>query len=149
METLLSTLKTTIAAGLIYLRAVEVIEAEEFVPEEPGFPLVGLLDGGLVPISRPNQKDQEQLTVGIVAYQAIALDAPGASIMGSETQLGDQGKGLLKIGAELKTLLNDNFLSLNFYWAHLDRHHPTRPLRGEQYAFIAYKRWDYSYRRLA
>ena len=81
MDVLLNTLKTAIkdATALAYLQAVEVIEDETFVPEEPGFPLVGLIDGGTVPRSMPGKKDIETLTVGVVAFQSIALDEPGAS----------------------------------------------------------------------
>lgn len=145
MKALLEAIKTAIEAApdLTYLTWVGVIENEAFVPEEPGFPLVGLVDGGVNAQSRPGPKDLESMIVGVVAFQSIALDDPGASITGSP-----HCKGVLEIGEDLKTLLNDNFLALpKVHFAHLGRHHAVRPLEAQS-GFLVSKRFDYEYRRL-
>lgn len=147
MEDLLKALKTEIAANLSYLGAVEILDGEEFVPGEAIFPLIGLLDGGTVHQSMPGKKDLDVLSVKIVPYQAVFLDTPGASIIGSETQLGAAGKGVLKIAQDLQTLLNDNFLSVaKIHYAHLDREDASENLARES-DFITMKRLHFTYRR--
>lgn len=147
MEDLLNALKTEIAANLNYLGGVDILDGEEFVPEEAVFPVVGLLDGGTVHQSMPGKKDLDILSVKIVPYQAVILDTPGASIMGSEAQLGTAGKGVLKIAKDLQALLNDNFLSVaKIHYAHLDREDASENLaKGQDY--ITMKRLHFSYRR--
>lgn len=146
MKALLNALKPAIKTGLTYLRAVEVIDSELLPLEEPGFPFVGLLDGGTVEKSMPGKKDLEELTVKVVPYQSILLDEPGAGVMGSTAQLGDQGTGVLDMAAALKTLLNDNFLGLNFHFAHLQRREPSQALSKDS-GLIVMKPLIFNYRR--
>ena len=148
MKQLLTALTSQIALQVPYLRWVGVLESELLPPEEPGFPIVGLLDGGTVNDSRPGQKDIQTLTVIVLPYQSIILDEPGAAMMGSD-HLGSEGKGLLEMGDRLRTLLNDNFLNLSFYWAHCDRQEPCRTLQSikKDDTFVQYQRNTFTYRR--
>lgn len=147
MKALLDALVTAISADLTYLRWTGVLDSELLPPEEPGFPLVGLKDGGITRESRPNKKDIETLTVLVIPYQSLFLAEPGGAVLGSTAQLGTQGTGLLAMGAALKTLLDDNFLGLNFYWAHCDRESPTDTLAGDDGNLIQLQRYTFSYRR--
>lgn len=149
MQTLLNAMKTEIEDNLTYLKWVGVVDSENLPPEETGFPFVGLKDGPVPRISQPGKKDIESFTVFVIPYQSITLVEPGGSVMGSETQLGDVGKGLLKIGGELENLLEDNFLNLNVHFAHLDRFDPTDPLVGEDGRLIQMQRYHFMYKRYA
>jgi hypothetical protein len=148
MKALLDAMVTAIAGELDYLSWVGVLDDELLPPEEPAPPFVGLKDGGIVLQSLPGKKDLEVLTVYVIAYQSVLGAAPGASILGATEQLGDPGKGLLTIHDELKTFLNDNFLSLsNIHWAHRDRLDASRTLANEDGRLIQLQRATYTYRR--
>lgn len=151
MDTLLDALRTTIknAGTLSYLRATEILEDRTLVPEEPGFPIVGLLDGGTAPRSMPGKKEIEELNVDVVPYQSIMLDQPGAGVMGSQAQLGAQGKGVLLIAKDLKTLLVDNFLGVaKIHFAYLTRQERSQVLFNENRGLlIVMKPLTFTYRR--
>lgn len=148
MKALLDALVTAISANLAYLRWTGVLADELLPPEGPQAPFVGLKDGGIVPQSLPGKKDLEVLTVYVIPYQSLFDSEPGASVMGRISQLGTQGTGLLDIHAALKTLLNDNFLGLNFHSAHRDRLDASLTLAGsEDGRLIQLQRATYSYRR--
>lgn len=148
MKDLLTALTAAIPAGLSYLTWCGVIENELLAPEELAFPFVGLIDDGTRFESRPGKHDIEILNVGVVGFQSIALDDPGASIMGSAAQLGDAGKGVIDIAIALRTLLNDNFLDqskINF--AHCERMRPSQSVTRSGDPWMTFKRLDFSYRR--
>jgi len=151
MDDLLSALKTAIAAAssLSYLRGTEILEDKTLPPEELGFPFVGLLDGGTAPRSMPGQKKVEELTVEVVPYQSILLDSPGAAVVGSEAQLGTQGKGVIKIAKDLETLLVDNFLNQEkIHFAFLSRQDKSQALVNEEKGLlIVMKPLTFTYRR--
>ena len=148
MKDLLDALVAAIPAGLAYLNWCGVIENELLAPEGVAFPFAGLIDDGSVYQSRPGKHDIEVLSVGVVAFQAIALDEPGASIVGSAAQLGDSGKGLLAIAAELRTLLNDNFLTLEkLHFAHCERWRASQSVTKSGDPWMTFKRLDFGYRR--
>jgi hypothetical protein len=147
MQTLLSAIRTQAPILLDYLQGCEVFEDETSLPMSCKFPYLGLLDGGITLESKPGKKDIQVLTVGFVAYQSIIINQPGASLMGHAT-LGDRGKGLFAIGADLKAAFNDNFLGLNFYWAHMDTQHPALTLLDDNLkVWVQFKRCDFTYRR--
>jgi len=148
MKALLEALVTAIAGELDYLSWVGVLDDELLPPEEPAPPFVGLKDGGIIPQSLPSKKDVETLTVHVLVYQSLLDAEPGASILGATGQLGDPGKGLLTIHDELKTFLNDNFLSqANIHWAHRDRLDASRTLANDEGRLIQLQRAIYTYRR--
>ena len=148
MKDLLTALAAAIPAGLAYLNWCGVIENELLAPEGIAFPFVGLIDDGSLYQSRPGKHDIEALNVGVVAFQAIALDEPGASIVGSAAQLGDSGKGLLAIAAELRDLLNDNFLNqTKIHFAHCDRWRAAQSVTKSGDPWMTFKRLDFTYRR--
>ena|SRR5688572_6300527 len=149
MESLLNAITSDLETNLPYLHWVGVIEHEGLVPEEPGFPLIGLIEGGYTTQSLPGKKDLESLSVGVVAFQSILLTEPGAAIMGSTAQLGTAGKGLLAIGTDIKARLNDNLLAQpKIHYAHLDRGQAARPIADPNGQVIAmFKRFDFTYRR--
>jgi len=149
VKALLDALAAAIAATLPYLSWVGVLDNELLPPEEPAFPLVGLRDGGIVHASQPGRTDLDTLTVHVIPYQSIVLTHPGGAVMGSEAQLGDQGKGLLDISAALRTLLNDNFLGLaGIHYAHCDRQAQTQTLPQPSGALIQLQRLTFTYRRI-
>ena len=149
MEALLTAIVADLETNLTYLEWVGVIEHEGLIPASPQFPMIGVIEGGYAAQSLPGKKDLETLNVGVVAYQQIILTEPGAAIMGSTAQLGDAGKGLLAIGADIKARLNDNVLAVaKIHYAHLERAQPSRPIADPNGEVIAmYKRFDFIYRR--
>ena len=151
MKLLLQVITTAIAAApaLSYLQWVGVLDSEYVPPpEEPGFPLVGLIDGGILPTSLPGRKDLEALSVRVVAYQSLLDAEPGAHLLGIATLPTNQGKGLLDIAQDLKVLLNDNFLSLtNIHYAHRDRVEPSEMVVDPAGRFILMQKSWFTYRR--
>ena len=146
MKLLLNAMTTQIQTQLAYLSWVGVLDSEFLPPEEPQTPFVGLRDGGLVAESTPNKMDFEDLTVVVIAYQSVLASAPGASVLG-EASLGDAGIGLLDLSAALKTALNDNFLSLNFFLAHRFRVDRSETLESDAGRFLQFQRNYFRYRR--
>lgn len=148
MKQLLEALRTAIKASLPYLSDVVVLDDENLPPEEIPFPFVGLRDEGIDEASKPSKHDLETLRVAVIVYQSILLNEPGAAVIGSSASLGAQGKGLLEIGAELRILLNDNYLDIpTISYAHCDRRDGTeaRTIDGE--SFISIHRLHFSYKR--
>lgn len=146
MEALLDAIVTAIRAALPYLTWVGVLDDELLPPDGPQPPFVGIKDGGLTARSLPGKKDDETMSIFIIVYQSLVDQEHGASVLGRTDQLGDQGKGLLAIHADLKTLLNDNLLgqaTINF--AHRDSMEASRRMTNEAGRLIQLQRALYIY----
>lgn len=148
MEQLLKDIVTRLTTQLPYLNWVGVVDDELLPPTTVEPPMVGVKDGGLLSPSTPGQKDREQLTIFVMAYQSLNLGEPGSAVVGSASQLGDAGKGLLAIQEDLQTALNDELFSHRFTFAHREALDPSRIITVES-RLLSMLRARFLYRRIA
>ena len=140
------------APSLAYLHSVEILDDEVLIPEEPAFPMVGLLAGTIEYRSRPNKKEDEDCVVIVVVYQSLVLEEMGASIIGT-SNLSTEGKGTLDIGNEIRDVLNDAFYALTppVHFAYRQRVDPPRTLwspgEADNQLYVTFQRNHYLYKR--
>lgn len=147
MEQLLRDIITRLQSSLPYLHWIGALDDELLPPATVMPPFVGVKDGGLLSPSLPGQKDKETLTVIMIAYQSLNLGETGAAVLGSEAQLGDAGKGLLAIHADIRSMLNDYLFDNRFYFAHREDLQASRVIGNDQ-RLLSMQRALYQYRRL-
>lgn len=147
MKALLKAMELRIKDQLPYLRWVGVLDSHLLPPEGPGFPIVGLKDDGIPRRSQPGKKDIEELNVIVYPYQNLIAKFPGASVMGNDRLQNKQGRGLLDIGKDLIAALDDNFLGLNFHFAHSERIDKSETLTDDGARMIQFQAYHYLYRR--
>jgi hypothetical protein len=146
MKQLLDNVVARIRDQLSYLRWVGVLDDPRLPPKAVEPPFVGVKDNGVIAVSLPGRKDDETLSVIVVAYQALYLEEHGAAVMGSPGQLGETGKGLLEIADDIKVALNDNLFT-SFSFAHRDRLEPSQTIDNEV-RLLSMQRSIFSYRRV-
>ena len=120
MKALLNIIRDRLKAdsSLSYLRWVEVLDDEDILPDGFDFPGVALKDRGLNPTAQYlhgslNEIDEE-LTARVFPC-VILLRGLGAGVMG-DASLGNPGKGVLDIGADLRTSLRfDSHVAASAY----------------------------------
>lgn len=147
MEQLLKDTVARLTTELPYLNWVGVLDDELLPPATVEPPFVGLRDGGVLSPSAPDRKDREQLTVLVVAYQALNLGEPGAAVIGSEAQLGAAGKGLLAIQDDVRTALNDYLFNFRFAFAHREALDASQVIASD-HRLLSLLRARYLYRRI-
>lgn len=148
MEQLLRDIITRLQSSLPYLHWIGALDDELLPPATVMPPFIGVKDGGLLSPSLPNQKDKETLTVLVIAYQSLNLGETGAAVLGSEAQLGDAGKGLLAVHADVRATLNDHLFDNRFYFAHREDLQASRVIGNDQ-RLLSMQRAIYQYRRIS
>lgn len=103
MNDLLKWIKSNIKTDLTVFKKVKILPDKFFVPDQKGFPSVGIIDAG---IKRKNFKVyiKEQLNIEIVVYQSIMKDE--ASIIGDT-----QRKGVESLIKDVFDLFKNKFPS--------------------------------------
>lgn len=140
MKTLLAALKAELPGRLRWIRDIEVVPDEYWIPEQVRFPFVGLKDGEIRREEGAGGTLTERLTVQVIVYQKI-LQAE-ASVMGS----GDD-KGVLDLVADIHGVLNENLLGLTgMEYAFCSGEEGSQTLERDS-VFIQKKRCDYVYER--
>lgn len=148
MEQLIRDIITRLQSSLPYLHWIGALDDELLPPATVMPPFVGIKDGGLISPSLPGQKDKETLTVIVIAYHSINIGDPGAAVLGSEAQLGEAGKGLLAIHADIRSMLNDHLFSNRFYFGHREDLQASRVIGNDQ-RLLSMQRAIYQYRRIS
>jgi hypothetical protein len=148
MKNLMRAIQLRLQEQLPYLQWVGILESEQELPATIALPALGIKDGGLVSQSLPGKKDAETITMFFVAYQQVLDAEVGASIMGSEENLGNAGRGLLDIADDIKAALNDDFLLQHaIHYAHREGIDPSEMLVSPDGDAIQKQRTTYTYRR--
>jgi hypothetical protein len=148
MKNLMLAIQSRMQEQLPYLQWVGILESEQELPATIALPALGLKDGGLVSQSLPGKKDIETITMFFVAYQQVLDAEVGASVIGSEGNLGSAGRGLLDIADDIKAALNDDFLTQqSIHYAHRDSVDPSDMLVSPDGDAIQKQRTTYTYRR--
>lgn len=143
MKSLLPAIRDHLDAELAYLKTVAIVPDLYVIPDEPGFPMVCLLDNGDDNEGKTKGARVERFRVTIGLYQAIAVD-PGSSVIGDGSS-----KGVLEIKDDVMDALRNEIFTGGWQAPFYMRSSRTQALEGRDYeGYAALKTIDLEYIRV-